>query len=363
MHAERPFTIQSGAVGLLPWGAARLIAARGHDTETSEEAVVVIQEWPAPSGPAEGSRKKEEMERLHLDQFCTDHLLATGNLPYDDIARGSEGVDFTATDVSSGERVGIDLAQFVVEERRTAAALFGRVIDAALERPRRDFSRLAGMVVYMWFRSRDGQPSLPPRAAEAQAAEAIVTALAQYVPDVRATEIPSGEVPQQAPDLGIAQTDFGCSFYAVPMRGAAPASRFFATTGFELALAFQTLVTHADALRTLEKVISDHDRAGVDHLLVTAGAPDVRGATFTSEQFILDFLIEQGLVLTSARQHLRKVALHVWGEGRIIEIFPTERVVSPRMYAAYVPPHFSVQPPPITVVAEGESDGPGSGTA
>jgi hypothetical protein len=351
MRPERALTLESVRPVLVPWAAARTIGVQGRDAETNEPAIYLLHEWPAPSGPAEVGRTKEDMERLHLDQFCTDYLLAVRDLPYDDIERHSDPrIDFAVTDVATGERLGVDLTQCADPRQRHASALFGGVHDALLRRPRREFLGLAGSVIYMWFRDARGNPSLPPPRREAEeVGDAIATALAAYEVEPEATTT-GPEPPERLPDFGLEETDFGCSFYAAPLRGAAPVSQLFAAMGFELALSFQAVTSLGDAVNTLRKLVADHDHEGVDHLLITAGAPDTRGATFVSEQLLLDFILSH---VEASRleppEHVKRVTAYYWGKGRIVELYPSPGVVSARLYETYSPPHFAVNLPPIAV--------------
>ena len=116
----------------------------GLTADTSEPVLVVAQEWPATSGSSQTERTKEELERLHLDQYCTDHLLATRQIPYTQLERGSGRVDFSGVQADAERVVGIDMTQFALASRRRAEALFGLVLDAVLDRPRSSQGNAAG---------------------------------------------------------------------------------------------------------------------------------------------------------------------------------------------------------------------------
>jgi hypothetical protein len=359
-HADRDMTIEALSVGLLPWGTAKLFGVRGKSPE-GEPLIAVVQEWPLPSNAGAVAVDQPTIERWHLDQFCTDFALAHGSLPYEDVTVGSNPPDFTAR-LPTGQHIGVDCTQFTIQKQRHAAALFERIRRALLAEPRSRFLQLSGMVIYMWFRGADKRPALPPKESEAAAVEAIISALADYVPDVKAGEVEGTEPPEQAPDLGIADTDFGCSFYAVPMRGAAPTGVFFGATGFEIALAYQTAGSRKQALADLTRLIADHDKEGVNELLVTASAPNKGGAAFLSDAFMLDFLLEESFDIPSPA-YVGRVIAYFWGQGRAVELYPARTVITPNVYAGYVPPHFTAQPPAVTVVAEdgttgGQTDGP-----
>jgi hypothetical protein len=343
---DRDVVIESESIGLAPWNVLTLLGIRGRAVDDGEEVVVVSLEWPRPYSAA-ARVEKREMEAIHVEQFCTDHLLSLGRLPYD-LIESSTGArpDFIAQE---GEQsFGLECAQYTVQSRRHAAALFEDVRDAVMKAPdRRRFAHLRGRFVFMWFRRADGRPELPPKARETDAVVAITEALTEEIPLAPAAEVEPAEAPPEFPgeqlgirNVGLPGSDFECGFYSVPMRGAAPAGTFFARTGFEIGLSYQTTQTRTAAREELLRLISEHDKPEVNHLLISAGAPNRAGLTFISEAYVLDFLLSGPDLAIPAPSHIKRVLIHFWGLGRIIEVHPSLKGISTDLYAGYVPSHF-----------------------
>jgi hypothetical protein len=342
VHLSEEITAAAISAAILPWGPPRFMALTGTATADNAEIAAITGEWPATAPSPVRDIEKQELERLHIDQFCTDHLLATGVLPYVKIGAVSAGQDPPDFNVvrADGSSAGVECTQFAIEAQRHAHALFDGIRRAVLAADRARFTHLAGATVFMWFRADDGRPSLPPRASDQEAANAVVEGLAEYKFDPDATKVPGGDLPQQAPDIGITNTKFGCGFYAVPMVGAAPATSFFAATGFELALSFQLTYRQEEIRTALVDAVAAKDRPESDELLITVGGPDSHGLTFTSEFFLLDFMLRAGDPMIPPPNHLSRVLVHVWGTGMVVQLCPSFVVVSTGPYAGLTPSHF-----------------------
>src|SRR6185436_5588738 len=120
----------------------------------------------------------------------------------------------------------------------TGQALFRRLRQAILARPREEFENLIGSAVYLWF-DQDGFSSLPPK--EDDAVDALLNALREYEfdPELTLQDISNG-MPEQLGDIGQESSGKGAHFYAIPMTSGTPSSFFYLSTGFELGLGFQT---------------------------------------------------------------------------------------------------------------------------
>jgi hypothetical protein len=139
--------------------------------------------------------------------------------------------------------------------------------------------------------------------------------------------------------VSLAGTDFA-GFYSVPMHGGAPSTAFFARIGFEIGLAYQTTHTREELIEEFLRLVQEHDKEGVDHLLVVAGAPGRNGLSFSSDAYLLDFMLHESFEIPPTK-HISKIVLHFWGIGRIIELLPARQEIGTRLYSGYGPPHFS----------------------
>src|SRR6185437_10015455 len=111
-------------------------------------------------------------------------------------------------------------------------------------------------------------------------------------------------------------------FYAIPLVGATPTTMLFTMAGFELGLAYTTVLTAQAAWQEVQRLVDQHDQPGVDKLLITADAPDRRGQIFPAEEAIASFLLETPLGLTRPPSHIKQVLLHSWATGHAAELHP-----------------------------------------
>jgi hypothetical protein len=345
MMARANMTLTGMFVGpVLPWGVPALFGARGKLAEgPPSEVAIAVFEWPVPHWDVIGDPlAKETVERLHLERYRTDRLLATGEMPYETLDVGDDPPDFVAPQDDS--RIGVDATQLTASGRIGAQAQFERIRRAVLAAPRADFTHLRGHLLYLWFRDAAGL-GLPHREAEAVAE--VVAALHEYRPDTSWTAVSPiiDGLPDQLGETDMQTTTSGCTFYAVELQGAVPSSQFFGVTGFEMALAFQTEHPVETAWSELSRLVDRHDKPEIDHLIVTVGGPNRRGLSYPSEAMLLDVALESGLPELAPR-HLSKVVIHSWTDGRIFEVFP-QTAISPSLYVGgYIAPHYSLLPPP-----------------
>ena len=117
----------------------------------------------------------------------------------------------------------------------------------------------------------------------------------------------------------------------VPMVNAAPSTRFFDTLGFEMGLVFTTAHGHTEGWAEIQRLVSQHDKPGVHDLLVTIGGPDDTGFCFLTEEAFADFLLRAPVSL-STPNHIQRVIMHFWSQGRILEVYPTLRVMCAGAY-------------------------------
>jgi len=73
-------------------------------------------------------------------------------------------------------------------------------------------------------------------------------------------------------------------------------------------------------------------------LIITVGAPDYRGNIYPAEEAILDLMLTT-TPLFDRPINLKRIYIHAWGTGRIIQIFPQMQVINNGNFATLVPPH------------------------
>lgn len=89
--------------------------------------------------------------------------------------------------------------------------------------------------------------------------------------------------------------------------------------GFEVQLHLPEQVTYSSARANLNRIVNQHDLPQIQHLLLTAGAPDRTGTRFPGEEVIAAFLAEQSGFSVEA-EHLQRVTLHLWSTRRIVDV-------------------------------------------
>jgi len=129
----------------------------------------------------------------------------------------------------------------------------------------------------------------------------------------------------------------------VPQRNAVPDTAFSAVTGFELGLADTTEHTASGAWAELQRLVTNHDRNGVEWLLVSAGAPNRNGQTFLSEELLARFLFQHPESL-STPTHIKRVTVHIWSTGEAFEVLPSPVQVFGPLCLGIVPAHRPIHP-------------------
>jgi len=144
------------------------------------------------------------------------------------------------------------------------------------------------------------------------------------------------------PHLGITRVG-AWTFAATPILGAAPHSTFYLRTGFELGFVFGSKHTAAVGWAELQRLVEKHDRPTVQELVVTVGGPDRMGYVYPAEEAVLDLMLTQFPAVTQPG-NLRRVYLHGWGTGRILQVVPDFREIASGAFLATVPAHQALVP-------------------
>jgi hypothetical protein len=355
MHFLPPFHIPEVAwmtgvgISITPWQAPSLGGVRiVPHTNPEDVQTIITYEYPAELFMQGLSREvhqdpqqsKRSRERLHLDKYCTDHLIATGALPYGSIEDGADPPDFVGR-IARKDRA-VECTQLTVPNRREANGLFKavrRAVLSAARESRERFTKLRGCVVYMFFMHSTGSLGLPPRVIDHHAVDEIIDALGKYDADpLRLWLTNDAEMPNR-PDLAAVTTSYGCTLYAVPMAMAAPVTCFFIETGFELGYGIPTIHRQSEAWRDLANIVARKDKKYTDDLLITVGGPDADGFAFPSEEWVATLALE-GQDRALVTQHLKRVRLHFWSTGRIVELAPERSEIAGQTYpGGFIPAH------------------------
>lgn len=150
-------------------------------------------------------------------------------------------------------------------------------------------------------------------------------------------------MPENAPSLGISDTDSGWRFYGTPLLVSAPASQFFSRLGFEMAFVYNSEHTAREGWDDFQQRIEQHDKAEIQDVVVTVGGPDRFGFTHPSEEAIFDLMLDD-VRWSYAPQWTERVFAHGWESGRILQVHPTVELVSAGLFQGWVPAHQPLVP-------------------
>lgn len=285
------------------WGTPAMYGFLGRDDGGRRLASIQL-EYPEQ---LRMPRKRATAERHQMERFEVD--LARARIrPWARFERGKDPPDFVAY-AEDGASLGIEITQFVVEHR---AALFGAsrgLLTAALLRGPQRFRHLEGQIVYVAFR-RDTVGRL---SRQVEAALDAIESMEAPRPGVTIRPQPQREPLVSSWDNGIAM--------GFPlMRGhPAPTSAFYGTMGFDLVPAIPSLIYQDDAWAQLQRRVTEHDKPGVDVLIVISGAPLPDGWVFPTDLLIQTFAIEcaeDGRTLEA--EHISRVFLHDWTLRQVV---------------------------------------------
>jgi hypothetical protein len=239
--------------------------------------------------------------------------------------------------------------------------LFGRIRSRLASEPREKWDKISGYVIVAWFIAEDKllPDQLPHRRSDEEAINALVDRLGRFEPGSDGDPVgqPSDYV-RELQAMGVASSGFGCLLYALPMHEAVPATEFFGRTGFEFACLYESFHTATSLTAEVDRLVKQHDKKGVDWLLVTAGGPRRDGLVHPSEMTLAKVLMQSRLPLARPK-HIRRVILHTFPVGGVFEFFPNRRWwVEPQYQGGLVVAHHKREAPPeapvVTVTPQPE---------
>jgi len=323
----------------LPWGGAAIMGMQGILAgPISLPFILIANESPFTYNFTFKAISKKEKERLHVAKYINDYTNTTGTIIYTGITEGGEPPDFTATFKET--QVGLDCTQFTIASRRTANGLFENLRNTILQGERKDFLPLKNSIVYMFF-GKEGKIALPLRKDKHSELKEVLNALKNYKVDASSITFPYGST-KPMPDsfrIPYSYTQYGCTFYAVPMIGATPSSYFYTSVGFELGLAYNTTHFLSDIVSEVERIVIKHDKPAVNHLLITVGGPNEKGIGFFSEEALMEFALAQPFSMQRL-SYIKQIHVHFWSTGRIVQLLPTIQNISQGVSIGFSPAYY-----------------------
>jgi hypothetical protein len=286
-------------------GFSMVSACAGLDAEGSRLALI-FREYPEP---VRFRRRKAVAEEHHVDRFIADYRRGVGSDPFEHARRGPDPPDFIVT--AEGTEIGLDVTHLVLRERVEAHEGLQELRQAAQMRGPNAFRRLQGHVVYVALASRDyhWKPMI----------EKTLDAIETLDPRPRPKGMWDPDRPGEPRKLATIGDSEGRVSAGV-LQEIAP-SPFYGRMGFELIQCQPTVLYSDDAWRRFQRLVSDHDKPGIDWLLITAGAPVGSGYAFPSDIVTALLVFEQasaGKALEA--DHIQKVYVHAW-PFRSIDVF------------------------------------------
>lgn len=145
-------------------------------------------------------------------------------------------------------------------------------------------------------------------------------------------------LPQQL-DLGVVDRSTGSAeFCGLPLLNTAPDTPLYALRGFELVLGYSSDYRIGHATAEVERLVSQHDKPGVDTLHISAGAPDRRGVIHPAEEVFARFYLDHGSAV-SQTNHLKRIVIHLWDTGEARDILEEKTRLFGPLYEGTIPRH------------------------
>lgn len=333
-----PFEQLNVHVWNVPWVPPPVLAVEFVSIQSQEPVIIVGGEVPLTAVWQQVESTKADLEMLHLKKFCTDHLFAFGTRPFRTHTRGLDPPDYNV-ETSTGAQ-GLDCTQFAVGLRRNAFALFQQIRRIILNEPDPSkFQHLRGLAIAVVVPNVAGLGQELPLRVPAH--DELIDALANYrfKPETGQMQ----EDSSLSPDLDVQNTIMGWRFYAMQLGTAFPCSEFLIQTGFELGFVYSTKHTPNNLWDETSRLLSKHDKEGVQNVLITAGGPDRWGFVYPSEYLLTDFMIRNCRAQQLTLNHIKHAILHKWGTGELVQIYPKVMTLFPGYSCGFAPSHFPLR--------------------
>ena len=306
--------VTGAVVGLTPWGAPLISGLRGFDG-AGEPWLGVLLESPTAYMRVTTPLQKKEYELLHLRRLAVDARAARGVELFDAVVGEAEPPDFIVA--SGDQRLGYEMTQFAISDRRQAQSLFFEVSARLADQQRHRISHLSGYQLYIWFGAASDAAGLPFKRSDQTVYDELLEALIAHIPDPDQFRVSASKMPEQ-PTFKPVRTVPDVQFFSIPLLGGVPASPFYAITGLNVALAFQSDHTAGGEWAKLRTAVKRKDKSANNTLVISVGAPDRFGRCFASEEVLANFMLE--FPETLQVKHLSSVVLHFWSTGQVVEL-------------------------------------------
>lgn len=339
-------TAEGMSFSLLPWQAPAYLAAYGETNgDAGCPALCIAYEWPSPWLRTQQGLSQFELELVHLRRFSVDQALAKGVHAFGNIREGPNPPD-TLIDTDRGT-IGVECTSMTIPALREAHGLFAQMRRAVAQSEPAYFANLRGHVVYVWF-GADGaeEIALPFPRSDQGSLDQLIVELGKFEPSRDSQWLAQGEGLPEKLSVEHFGSAPGAKFNAVPCVGAIPATLLFSFAGFELGLAYSKLVTIDDGWGEIDRLITKHDKPGVDQLIISAGAPNQLGLTFPAEEAVAHFLVENPSADRPRPEHIETVVLHSWATGRATLLHPRHEPLFGPIYTDLAPSHHPLAPIP-----------------
>lgn len=250
-------------------------------------------------------RPKETIEEHHLMRFVADWRREHREDPFR-YARGADPPDF---ELNLGDhRAGLDVTQLLLQDLVARQAAFRHIKTAILLEGPASFRHLQGLIVYLTL-------EVDAERRMRHVAPACVQALRSLSPNR------SLDPDDPGAGQGLVEFEHGVAttgWLLKPSSGA-----FFGLMRFELALVGGPLVKQQEAWEMLERLIAQHDKPGVDNLLMPVMAPAADGYVYSSGGAVFSLLYEkfQNEEAVFEAQHVNAVFMHLWPHRAIVALF------------------------------------------
>lgn len=283
--------------------------------ENGEKGFIIPLETPYKVFAIPERRPKAVLERLQLERFRLDYLARTGSLPFDEVAAGSDPPDFVVR-LLNGTEENVDCAALTIGDRRMAYQLwsaFRRRLEA--EASSHDFGALASTEITVWFGNGG---ALPPKRSGEEVLSGLVRLLRDFDFDrKKVQELTVSGKPLVPDEHNSATLKSGAAgFYVSVVPFGRLQTPFAQKLGFECSLSFVQHIMASDVTRELGRVIRQHDKEPIDHLIISAGGPDRDNVQYPADDIQLDILPDREYEF----KHLRRVTLHRWLTGQWVEL-------------------------------------------
>jgi hypothetical protein len=323
---SKPLVCENPICPMSPWGAPLLYGFKGYvQNEMENKETFIGYEWPIPLIEVQGEFLKNENELLHMRRILNDYFFSKRDELFPLSMKPGDRPDFVFENENK-ESIGVDLANYTLEDRRDVNARFEKIKDFIRSNYSYELSHLRGHVIYFWW--PEIKNTAKPNRTKESLAE-ILKELKNYQP--KPTIVQGNEIPDAHPGLHVGQTKLGANFYAHPIMINAPNTRFFLETGFELGLAFSTHTGVEEVWAEINRLIEGHDNDKTQKLIITAGAPNRKGYVYLSEEHLIRMAIANPKKINKPK-NLTDIYVHLWTSGEIYSLYPDTQLLSPAVF-------------------------------